>query len=81
MLCPRGETLLAAYRQAALSRSAARDTALLAGNKRTFSDTDDLSTSRQRYSDTFIAWVTHRGDCLLCRSQPIQQDREQFRSM
>lgn len=80
MLCRDGGLLLSSYRRASTHRSEMRDAMLLA-TERGAAKEELLFLAKQSYSEAFVAWVTHRGFCLDCRSQSIQEDRSQFASV
>ena len=80
MVCSAGADLIRQYRDATQARADARDNLLL------FPATKDqceerLFLAKRRYSQAFVAWVTHRAFCLNCRAAYSRDDQLQFASV
>jgi hypothetical protein len=85
MLCDVGSELIRLYEVATKDREIARDI-LLTSSVRRFKVQDapfeDLMfVAKQRYSQAFVAWVTHRASCAECRAVYGRDDLVQFASV
>jgi hypothetical protein len=78
-LCAAGPGLIREFQAATEIRAAARDRVLLSSTTRDECE-DDLRLAKKKYSDTLVAWVTHRGFCVECRVTSADKDLMEFAS-
>jgi hypothetical protein len=85
MLCTLGTELIRQYETAVKDRDVARDI-LLTSSARHYKVReppfeDLMFVAKQRYSQAFVAWVTHRGSCAECQIVYGTDDQLQFVSV
>jgi hypothetical protein len=78
-LCATGAALIREFQAATEIRAAARDCLLLSSTTREECE-DDLSLAKKNYSNTLVAWVTHRAFCFECRATSADRDLIEFAS-
>lgn len=76
-MCTKGIWLLLEYQGAERERGAARQRLLLRGVEPKLVGGKILSREERRYSQAFVAWVTHRGFCIGCRANIAREDPTQ----
>ena len=85
MPCLEGAELFRRYKTAINDRELARDILLTSSARRYKVDDppfeDLMFLAKQRYSDAFVAWVTHRGSCTECEAAHGKDDLAQFASV
>jgi hypothetical protein len=85
MLCVVGSELIRQYEVASKDREVAKDI-LLTSSARQFKVQDApfeelMFVAKRKYSQAFVAWVTHRGSCADCRAVYGRDDQVQFASV
>jgi hypothetical protein len=80
MFCLAGATLIREFETAIEKRADARDDVLRSHENRAECE-ECLYLAKQRYGDTFVAWVTHRSYCIDCRAMSLPRDLAQFASV
>jgi hypothetical protein len=78
-LCATGAALIREFQVATEIRGATRDRLLLSATTRDDCE-EDLSLAKKNYSNTLVAWVTHRAFCVECRVTSADRDRIEFAS-
>jgi hypothetical protein len=78
-LCAAGSALIGEFQAATEIRAAARDCLLLSSTTRDECE-DHLRLAKKRYTDTLVAWVTHRAFCVECRATSVDKDLMEFAS-
>jgi hypothetical protein len=85
MLCTEGTLLFRQFETAATDREVARDILLMSSlRKYKVKNTpfeDLMLVAKQIYSDSFVAWVTHRSQCAECKTGFGIDDQAQFASV
>ncbi len=79
MFCFAGTALIHEFEAAAEKRAEARDDVLRSHENRAECE-EYLYLVKQRYSEAFVAWVTHRSFCVDCRALS-PHDLAQFASV
>lgn len=85
MTCQEGSALLRTYEAAVLDRNVARDI-LLVSSVRKFPPQDPpfddlMFVAKQKYSDAFVAWVTHKESCPVCKALLESSEQTEFASV
>jgi hypothetical protein len=78
-LCATGSALIREFQVATEIRAAARDCLLLSSTTRHECE-DQLRLAKKKYTDTLVAWVTHRAFCVKCRVTSADKDLMEFAS-
>lgn len=80
MFCLEGKALLHRFEAAAVKRAVARDDVLRAHEPTTRCE-ERLYKAKRVYGEAFVAWVTHRSNCVDCRAASSSHDLTQFASV
>ena len=78
-LCAEGSALIREFQAATEIRATSRDCLLLASANREACE-DRLRLAKRKYSNTLVAWITHRAFCVECRVPSADQDLMEFAS-
>jgi len=85
MTCTLGNELIRRYEVAAKDRDVARDILLTSSARRHKVQEPPFEglmfVAKQKYSQAFVAWVTHRGSCAECQIVHGTDDQLQFASV